>query len=178
MEERVTQFHTDAGRPRDAKTPKDIDRLRKFLFRNQEHRFTEREQSHLFQAVQLYVTAYTARQEDGDGDNPAAALLEDALKMPFTVFTTSHKKTMLKWLERLSGGGNAAGTTEGAFGSGGDSSDNSARWHDVIDIRDGAQAEVMDGDGETAVRNLMFVGSPLLRGASCEKQPPETGVGV
>ena len=30
-------------------------------------------------------------------------LLEDALKMPFTVFTTKHKTKMLKWLHQLTG---------------------------------------------------------------------------
>jgi hypothetical protein len=30
-------------------------------------------------------------------------LLEDSLKMPFTVFSTKQKKTMIKWLEDLRG---------------------------------------------------------------------------
>ncbi|GIL80721.1 hypothetical protein Vretimale_9175 [Volvox reticuliferus] len=30
-------------------------------------------------------------------------LIDDALKMPFTVFTTNHKKTFLKWHAKLSG---------------------------------------------------------------------------
>lgn len=78
MEERTEKFHTDAQRPKDKNTPKDIDKLKKFLFKNQAHRFTDREQSHLFQAIQLYVTMYTANPEP---DSPALALVEDALKM-------------------------------------------------------------------------------------------------
>ncbi|KAF6260045.1 hypothetical protein COO60DRAFT_929727 [Scenedesmus sp. NREL 46B-D3] len=98
MEARSEQFHTDAQRIKDKNTAKDIDKLRKFLFKNQSYRFTDREQSHLFQAIQLYVTMYTNNPEP---DSPALNLVEDALKMPFTVFTTSQKKSMLKWLDRL-----------------------------------------------------------------------------
>eukprot|EP00195_Chlamydomonas_chlamydogama_P003750 CAMPEP_0202919280 /NCGR_PEP_ID=MMETSP1392-20130828/75455_1 /ASSEMBLY_ACC=CAM_ASM_000868 /TAXON_ID=225041 /ORGANISM="Chlamydomonas chlamydogama, Strain SAG 11-48b" /LENGTH=134 /DNA_ID=CAMNT_0049612591 /DNA_START=20 /DNA_END=422 /DNA_ORIENTATION=+ len=101
----------DAQKPKDpVKTPREIERLRKFLFKNQEYRFTDREQSHLFNAIQLHVTHYSSGTE-GD-DNPALGLLEDALKMPFTVFGTSHKKSFLKWHAKLTGG------TEGAAGAG------------------------------------------------------------
>ena len=55
-------------------------------------RFTEREQSHLFSAVQCHFSAY--QDCTGDDAEPALGLLEDALKMPFTVFTTSHKACM------------------------------------------------------------------------------------
>jgi hypothetical protein len=42
MEARTEQFHTDAQRPKDKNTAKDIEKLRKFLFKNQAHRFTDR----------------------------------------------------------------------------------------------------------------------------------------
>lgn len=46
------------------------------------HRFTAGEQAQLFQAVQTHVGAAAAGGDAGPG--PALALLEDALKMPFT----------------------------------------------------------------------------------------------
>ncbi|GIL63209.1 hypothetical protein Vafri_17338 [Volvox africanus] len=115
MEDRVQQFHVDAQRPRDTKTPKEIERLRKFLFKNQEYRFTEREQSHLFSAVQAHYAAH-ADLPDESAREPALMLIDDALKMPFTVFTTSHKKTFLKWHAKLSceqGLGKAAAANAG-----------------------------------------------------------------
>ncbi|GLI70973.1 hypothetical protein VaNZ11_016076 [Volvox africanus] len=115
MEDRVQQFHVDAQRPRDTKTPKEIERLRKFLFKNQEYRFTEREQSHLFSAVQAHYAAH-ADLPDESAREPAQMLIDDALKMPFTVFTTSHKKTFLKWHAKLSceqGDGKAAAANSG-----------------------------------------------------------------
>jgi hypothetical protein len=136
IEARVEQFHTDAQRPLDNKTEKDVSKLQKFLFRNQEYRFTEREQSHLFQAVQLYVTKYS---ESTAEVNPAQLLLEDALKMPFTVFTTSHKKSMLKWMDKLAAHG---GGLEGQIDHGTKAS------YEVIDCR-GATATLMSADGET-----------------------------
>ena len=42
MEARTEQFHTDAQRPKDKNTAKDIDKLRKFLFKNQAYRFIDR----------------------------------------------------------------------------------------------------------------------------------------
>lgn len=111
MDERCAQFATDAQRPRDGKTRKEIAKLQKFLFRNQEHRFTERAQSHLFSAVQTHVANHSAAPLEDD--NPALPLVEDALKMPFTVFSTSQKKTMMKWLAKLtpSSGASDAGTS-------------------------------------------------------------------
>ncbi|EFJ46997.1 hypothetical protein VOLCADRAFT_92526 [Volvox carteri f. nagariensis] len=104
MEDRVQQFHLDAQRPRDAKTPKEIERLRKFLYKNQEYRFTEREQSQLFSAIQAHYAAH-ADLPDESAKEPALQLIDDALKMPFTVFTTSQKKTFLKWHAKLTGEG-------------------------------------------------------------------------
>ena len=171
MEARVEQFHKDAHRPRDKKTPKDIDKLRKFLYKNQEFRFTEREQSHLFQAVQLYVTAYTsaaaaagnttgapalvaAAHDEDEGSNPAATLLEDALKMPFTVFTTSQKKTMLKWLDKFSSSSSSAAAASG-------SSSSKNVWYQVIDLANDT-IEVMDKEGTTFTVNLLGASGELV----------------
>uniref|UniRef100_A0A383WFS1 Translation initiation factor 5A C-terminal domain-containing protein n=1 Tax=Tetradesmus obliquus TaxID=3088 RepID=A0A383WFS1_TETOB len=140
MEARTEQFHTDAQRPKDKNTAKDIDKLRKFLFKNQAYRFTDRDQSHLFQAIQLYVTMYSSSPEP---DSPALNLVEDALKLPFTVFTTGQKKSMLKWLDRLNGleaaaaaGGKAASGTE------------QQQQYSVLDVTSDV-AEVMNDEGET-----------------------------
>lgn len=66
MDERTEKFHTDAQRPKDKNTHKDIDKLRKFLYKNQNHRFTDKEQMNLYQAIQRYVNAYTADPEPGE----------------------------------------------------------------------------------------------------------------
>lgn len=83
MEERCAQFQADAARPRDpVKTVKEIERLRKFLFKNQEYRFTDREQTHLFGAIQAHYAAHCELSETER--EPALMLVDDALKMPFT----------------------------------------------------------------------------------------------
>ncbi|KAL6765745.1 hypothetical protein V8C86DRAFT_1822678 [Haematococcus lacustris] len=108
MDDRCQRFMLDA---QSCKQPeKEMSRLRKFLFKNQEHRFTDSEQGHLFQAVQLHVTAALAAA-GGGGVAAAAALslVEDCLKMPFSVFSTSQKKTMLKWLDKLQDSSDGAG---------------------------------------------------------------------
>ncbi|GAX73680.1 hypothetical protein CEUSTIGMA_g1131.t1 [Chlamydomonas eustigma] len=122
MDPRVEKFFQDAQQWKCAeKAEKEASRLRKYLFKNQERRFTDREQSYLFQAVQMYVTLCIGAAEQsstptvassnvssGDGSkgisqDSAVGLLEDALKMPFTVFGTSHKKVFLRWYDKLSG---------------------------------------------------------------------------
>ncbi len=45
----------------------------------QEHRFTEREQTHLFQAIQVY--ANSAHDHSSSDEHPALSLADDALKM-------------------------------------------------------------------------------------------------
>lgn len=141
MEARTEQFQRDAQKARDPnRTPKEIERLRKFLFKNQERRLTEREQSHLFSAVQCHFSAY--QDCTGDDAEPALGLLEDALKMPFTVFTTSHKKTFLKWHAKLQGQADCEAAPEAAAGSG-----QLPVWQ-VIDAS-GATITVMAADGTT-----------------------------
>lgn len=179
-------------------------------------RFTDSEQQRLFQAIQLYVTAFSS--SNPEPDSPALGLVEDALKMPFTgtcrgvltvselvvvlcmcaaslqhvpgklgsyckctafalggapcwcalswrgappadfqlqlpccavlprampyssalaVFTTSQKKTMLKWLDRLNGQ-EAAADADAAP---------PAQWT-LLDVT-GSTAEVMNDEGDT-----------------------------
>lgn len=121
LEDRCTQFHEAAMGTGKSKGPaKEIATLRKFLHKNQTQRFTDKAASRLFDTIQIYCTD---KSKEGDNNQAASAnnnvptiedregLLEDALKMPFTVFTTKQKKTMLKWIEdiRGKGGGNGQG---------------------------------------------------------------------
>jgi hypothetical protein len=78
-----------------------------------------------------------------DDDDPVLSLVEDALKMPFTVFTTSQKKTMLKWLDKLRPD-IASGRTPQQAGDGGTSRHEA--W-EVMDMADGA-VSLMDAGGE------------------------------
>eukprot|EP00775_Hariotina_reticulata_P002093 gene2093-2411_t len=136
MEARCQQFQTDAQRPRDQKTSKDIDKLKKFLYKNQEYRFSDKEQTYLFQAVQLYAHSYIAVPVP---DSPAVELVEDALKMPFTVFSTNQKKTMLKLLDKLNGLEEESAAAV---------SSSSQQQYTVLDVTD-SLAEVMDEAGDT-----------------------------
>ena len=100
LEQRCLQFHESAlGTPGSkSKGPiKEIATLRKFLHRNQDQRFTDKGVSRLFDTIQIYT-----HNEDLDNEHKEG-LLEDALKMPFTVFSTKQKKSMLKWLETIRG---------------------------------------------------------------------------
>lgn len=113
MEERVAAFQAAAeARMSGEKLAKEIQSLRRFLHRNQDHRFTEREKSKLFTAIQVHYSnpAASARGgaatgsdgDDGDSDDSLVqGLIEDALKMPFTVFSTTQKQQLLKWLDAL-----------------------------------------------------------------------------
>jgi hypothetical protein len=105
MEDRVAEFQSQASaRLPSPKLEREISSLRRFLHKNQEHKFTEREKQRLFTAVQAHFSNPAAAKpaDGGDGESvPVVALIEDALKMPFTVFTTAHKQQMLKWLESL-----------------------------------------------------------------------------
>uniref|UniRef100_A0A7S0YMH1 Translation elongation factor IF5A C-terminal domain-containing protein n=1 Tax=Polytomella parva TaxID=51329 RepID=A0A7S0YMH1_9CHLO len=137
MEDRVLQFQTFALRPKDSRTRKDIEKLRQFLQKNQEYRFTERDQSHLFCAIQTY---YSAFQYDNDEDNPVLPLLEDALKMPFTVFTTNQKKSFLKWLSKVTDSSKSPKCTSNCI-------DSEAKFQ-VIEV-DGNLITVMNEGGDT-----------------------------
>ncbi len=83
------QFHEAAlGLGKSKGAAKEIATLRKFLYRNQTQRFSDKASARLIDAIVIY-----AHHEDGEG------LLDDALKMPFTVFSTKQKSKMLKWME-------------------------------------------------------------------------------
>ncbi len=100
LEQRCQQFHEAALGIGKSKGPlKEIATLRKFLHKNQDQRFTDKGVSRLFDTIQLYI-----HKQDLDFEHKES-LLEDALKMPFTVFSTKQKKSMIKWLEALRGGG-------------------------------------------------------------------------
>jgi Eukaryotic elongation factor 5A hypusine, DNA-binding OB fold len=115
LEDRCVQFHEAAMGTGKSKGPaKEIATLRNFLHKNQTQRFTDKATSRLFDTIQIYCTggtkkgasqSYIVALEDREG------LLEDALKMPFTVFATKQKKAMLKWIEDLRGETNKDGGT-------------------------------------------------------------------
>lgn len=166
MDDRARQFKTAAeSQATGPALKKEIGTLRRFLFRNQEYRFTKAAQQALYMAVLAHygnpaahhasgyapsatiaegtatasssssaapvvVVASTAaasrgakQQSDDDGDDaavddraaeaPVLRLLDDALKMPFTVFTSAQKDKLLGlyWsvlgTEGPSGGGRA-----------------------------------------------------------------------
>lgn len=89
IEDRCAQFHeaaTGSGKSKGA--AKEIATLRKFLYRNQTQRFSDKASARLIDTIAIY-----AHHEDGE------SLLDDALKMPFTVFSTRQKSKMLKWME-------------------------------------------------------------------------------
>ena len=91
LDDRCHQFHEAAlGTGKSKGAVKEVATLRKFLHKNQNQRFTDRGVSRLFDTIQIYVN-----KEDLDNE-AKEALLEDSLKMPFTVFSTKQKKIMIK----------------------------------------------------------------------------------
>jgi hypothetical protein len=76
--------------------------------------------------------------------------------MPFTVFTTSHKKSMLKWLSKL--------TPEGAGSSAAGSRAPASARFQVIDAGNGILT-LMNRDGETLELALGGIEDKALRGA-------------
>lgn len=100
LEQRCQQFHEAALGTGKSKGPaKEMSTLRKFLHKNQDQRLTDKARARLFDTIQVYSS-----QRDNEAlKESQEGLLEDALKMPFTVFTTKQKKTMLKWLEEFRG---------------------------------------------------------------------------
>jgi len=135
--ERVTHFFEDAQKLKtEGPTPKvakEIAKLQKFLFNNQNYRFTERDQSHLFSTVEIYVSVYLKATDT----TPIFALLEDCLKMPFTVFTTKHKNKFLTWHTKFSPTKETQQSTP------------AGQPYQVIEIQENGKLIVMDDDGET-----------------------------
>ena len=112
LEDRCIQFHEAAmGTGKSKGTAKEIATLRKFLYKNQTQRFTDKATSRLFDSIQIYCTTGNDAKNPNSSSNKTVSpsledregLLEDALKMPFTVFSTKQKKTMLKWIEEVRG---------------------------------------------------------------------------
>ena len=112
LEDRCVSFHEAAmGTGKSKGAPKEIATLRRFLHKNQNQRFTDKAKARIFGTIEIYATNKTLSSlDDREG------LLEDALKMPFTVFTTKQKKTMLKWIEEVRGSG-ATSSSSGAVTS-------------------------------------------------------------
>lgn len=144
LEGRCNQFHEAAlGSGKTKGAAKEIATLRKFLHKNQTQRFTDKAAAHLFDTISIY-----ASHEDGE------ALLEDALKMPFTVFSTKQKSKMLKWIEERRGGRSEATT---------DPSSTKARAVilTVMDI-DGTSVSLMNSETGDAYENVQISDSKLL----------------
>lgn len=103
-------------------------------------------------------------------DSPVVGLVEDALKMPFTVFTTSQKKNMLKWLDMLNG--LEVGLAEAGVATG--------QEYTVLNVAPDT-AEVMDADGETQSIDLAVCDLELvdrLRQGFAAEQELVVGLGV
>jgi len=138
LDDRCQQFHEAALGTGKSKGPeKEIATLRKFLHKNQNQRFTEKGVSRLFDTIQIYVNKDELEKEIKE------ALLEDSLKMPFTVFSTKQKKTMLKWLEDL------RGTRQELSETGGDSLLETSSVLSIIDLEGEFMTLMIDDTGET-----------------------------
>jgi hypothetical protein len=94
--------------------------------------------------------ARSSRKEGKAGETLISGLIEDALKMPFTVFTTAQKERLLKWHHSLAG--------EGADGGGGgdddsqsESASNAPRPYTCLDITTEGYMSLLD-DSNGAVR--------------------------
>ncbi|KAI8057566.1 uncharacterized protein B0P05DRAFT_591261 [Gilbertella persicaria] len=100
MEQRIQQFHDDTKtipKPPTAKTIKQMNTLKKFIFKNQDYRFSDKEKNKLFACIEAYFTAF---DRSGLTDKVSAfPLIEDALKVP--CFTTKQKSQLLKWYDEI-----------------------------------------------------------------------------
>ena len=116
LEDRVAAFaaSAEARLPSGDRLQREIASLRRFLFRSQAHRFTDRERARLMSAITShYANPATSTGAAAGGEVPMLGLLQDALAMPHCVFTTANKQLMLRWLAVLQSG-NAAGGSNGA----------------------------------------------------------------
>ncbi|KAI8369335.1 uncharacterized protein BYT42DRAFT_105725 [Radiomyces spectabilis] len=101
MEQRIQQFHDDTkalSNPPTAKQIKQMNTLKKFIFKNQDYRFTDKEKNKLFASIEAYFTCFD-RTDATAGGVSAFPLIEDALKVP--CFTTKQKNLLLKWYEEI-----------------------------------------------------------------------------
>mmetsp|Transcript_18143 Transcript_18143/g.43877 ORF Transcript_18143/g.43877 Transcript_18143/m.43877 type:complete len:197 (-) Transcript_18143:37-627(-) len=144
LDDRCQQFHEAAlGTGKSKAPPKEIATLRKFLHKNQDQRFSDKATARLFDTIQVYVIQKTSEEVSIDLKE---GLLEDSLKMPFTVFSTKQKQKMIKWLEDLRGGG------DGSSGSGGNGRHNTANRSfilSVIDLEGMTMTLMSDETGDT-----------------------------
>jgi hypothetical protein len=140
LDDRCQQFHEAALGTGKSKGPvKEIATLRKFLHKNQNQRFTDKGVSRLFDTIQIYVNKGNVDKESKEG------LLEDSLKMPFTVFSTKQKKTMIKWLEDLRGAEQGSSSGKPA----GESFQEHLSILSVIELEGGFMTLMLDDTGDT-----------------------------
>ncbi|KAI7864995.1 hypothetical protein BDF14DRAFT_1109811 [Spinellus fusiger] len=102
MEQRIQQFHDDTKTiptPPTARTLKQLNTLRKFIFKNQDYRFSDKEKNKLFACVEVYFTCFDRSATWTPESASAFPLIEDALKVP--CFTTAQKSRLLKWYEEI-----------------------------------------------------------------------------
>ena len=143
LDDRCQQFHEAALGTGKSKAPaREIATLRKFLHKNQDQRFSDKATARLFDTIQVYVIQKPSG-EDISVDLKEG-LLEDSLKMPFTVFSTKQKQKMIKWLEDLRGGG---GSSSG--GNGGQSTAKNLCVLSVIDLDGTTMTLMSDETGDT-----------------------------
>lgn len=117
MDERAKQFKEAAEtKLTGGALVKEIASLRRFLFRNQEHRFAKSAQNSLYMAILAHHANSGALVPASSGEPPVLQLLDDALKMPFTVFTSSQKDKLLQLYWSVLGevGGEGRDTTAAA----------------------------------------------------------------
>ncbi|CAO3658859.1 unnamed protein product [Rhizopus stolonifer] len=101
MEQRIQQFHHDTKaipKPPTAKTLKQMNTLKKFIFKNQDFRFSDKEKNKLFACIEAYFTVFDRSELT---EQSAFPLIEDALKVP--CFTTKQKSQLLKWYDEILG---------------------------------------------------------------------------
>ncbi|SAL95853.1 hypothetical protein [Absidia glauca] len=100
MEQRIQKFHDDSKtvtNPPTAKHMKQMQTLKKFIFKNQDYRFSDKEKNKLFACIETYFSLFDRTQ--GVETVSAFPLIEDALKVP--CFTTKQKTQLLKWYEEI-----------------------------------------------------------------------------
>ncbi|KAI9303139.1 hypothetical protein BJ944DRAFT_241715 [Cunninghamella echinulata] len=102
MEQRIQKFHDDTktiANPPTAKTVKQMLTLKKFIFKNQDYRFTDKEKNKLFACIEAYFSAFDRTTTTAENSISAFPLIEDALKVP--CFTTKQKSQLLKWYDEI-----------------------------------------------------------------------------
>ncbi|KAI8335957.1 hypothetical protein BC941DRAFT_495215 [Chlamydoabsidia padenii] len=100
MEQRIQKFHDDSKtvtNPPTAKHLKQMQTLKKFIFKNQDYRFSDKEKNKLFACIETYFSVFD--RSASMVSVSAFPLIEDALKVP--CFTTKQKSQLLKWYEEI-----------------------------------------------------------------------------